>query len=211
MSVFLFGLCALCGYCEAYDDCSKFIIVVGKASEMDKKDLTMPRYRFRCVLDITPEDLHKMGAKAVGLDIDNTLAPDGTFNFVEGVHEWIDKIQKAGFPITVISNGTFIRVIPISKYLGNLPYVHLSCKPFSCGLKKAAKRMGVDISELAMIGDQLFSDIKAANRCGAIPVRVDPLPAKSLYPHYYKWKEKREEPILREFEKNHGYGVEGND
>ena len=79
-----------------------------------------------------------MGAKAVGLDIDNTLAPDGTFNFVEGVHEWIDKIQKAGFPITVISNGTFIRVIPISKYLGNLPYVHLSCKPFSCGLKKAA-------------------------------------------------------------------------
>ena len=65
MSVFLFGLCALRGYCEAYDDCSKFIIVVGKASEMDKKDLTMPRYRFRCVLDITPEDLHKMGAKAV--------------------------------------------------------------------------------------------------------------------------------------------------
>ena len=178
---------------------------------MDKKDLTMPRYRFRCVLDITPEDLHKMGAKAVGLDIDNTLAPDGTFNFVEGVHEWIDKIQKAGFPITVISNGTFIRVIPISKYLGNLPYVHLSCKPLSCGLKKAAKRMGVEISELAMIGDQLFSDIKAANRCDAIPVRVDPLPAKSLYPHYYKWKEKREEPILREFEKNHGYGVEEND
>lgn len=211
MSVLLFGLCALCGYGKAYVDCSKFITVVGKASEMDKKDLTMPRYRFRCVLDITPEDLHKMGAKAVGLDIDNTLAPDGTFNFVEGVHEWIDKIQKAGFPITVISNGTFIRVIPISRYLGNLPYVHLSCKPFSCGLKKAAKRMGVDISELAMIGDQLFSDIKAANRCGAIPVRVDPLPAKSLYPHYYKWKEKREEPILREFEKNHGYGVEGND
>lgn len=49
---------------------------------MNKKDLTMPRYRFRCVLDITPEDLKKMGAKAVGLDIDNTIAPDGTLNFV---------------------------------------------------------------------------------------------------------------------------------
>lgn len=184
----------------------------GKAlKNMDKKNLTMPRYRFRCILDITPEDLHKMGAKAVGLDIDNTIAPDGTLKFVEGIREWVDKIQKAGFPITVISNGTFIRVIPISKYLGGLPYIHLSMKPFPFGLKKAAKRMGIDISELAMIGDQLFSDIKAANLCGAIPVRVDPLPTKSLYPHYYEWKSKREEPIIREFEKNHGYGVDGND
>ena len=122
-----------------------------------------------------------MGAKAVGLDIDNTLAPDGTFNFVEGVHEWIDKIQKAGFPITVISNGTFIRVIPISKYLGNLPYVHLSCKPLSCGLKKAAKRMGVEISELAMIGDQLFTDVLAARRLGMLSVLVSPLSRKEWW------------------------------
>ena len=28
--------------------------------------LLMPKYRFRSVLDITPEDLRKMGAKAVG-------------------------------------------------------------------------------------------------------------------------------------------------
>lgn len=173
-----------------------------------KKDLlTMPKYRFKCILDVTPEDLKKMGAKAVGLDIDNTIAPDGTMNFVEGIHEWIETITNAGYPITIISNGTFLRVIPISKYLGGVPYIHLSLKPFTFGLRKAAKRMGVDITELAMLGDQLFSDIKAANLCGAIPVRIDPLPAKSLYPHYYAWKEKRELPIIKAFEEMHGYGV----
>jgi len=160
--------------------------------------LLMPKYRFRSVLDITPDDLRKMGAKAVGLDIDNTIAPDGTLKFIDGAQEWIDSVRAAGFPVTIVSNGTIFRVGPIAKKFG-LPCVSLSMK--------AAKRMRVDITELAMLGDQLFSDVKAANRCGAIAVRIDPIPMKSLYPHYYAWKEKRERPILEEFEKLHGYGV----
>lgn len=173
---------------------------------MDKYRLTMPKYRFKSVLDITPEDIQKMGARAIGLDIDNTIAPDGTFNFLEGVEKWFQTMRAAGIPIMLISNGTIFRVGPISKKFG-LPYVSLSCKPFSHGLKKAAKKMGVPVSQMAMLGDQLFSDVKAANRCGAIAVRIDPMPAKSLYPHYYAWKEKRELPIIKAFEAQHGYGV----
>lgn len=168
--------------------------------------LLMPKYRFRSVLDITPGDLQKMGAKAVGLDIDNTIAPDGTLKFIDGAQEWIDSVRAAGFPVTIVSNGTIFRVGPIAKKFG-LPFVSLSMKPYTNGLYRAAKRMQVDITELAMLGDQLFSDVKAANRCGAIAVRIDPIPMKSLYPHYYAWKEKRERPILEEFEKLHGYGV----
>lgn len=168
--------------------------------------LLMPKYRFRSVLDITPDDLRKMGAKAVGLDVDNTIAPDGTLKFIDGAQEWIDSVRAAGFPVTIVSNGTIFRVGPIAKKFG-LPFVSLSMKPYTNGLYRAAKRMRVDITELAMLGDQLFSDVKAANRCGAIAVRIDPIPMKSLYPHYYAWKEKRERPILEEFEKLHGYGV----
>lgn len=167
----------------------------------------MPRYRFRKITDITPDDLRKMGAEAVGLDIDNTVAPDGTLRYIDGIREWVETIKAAGFPITVITNGTLIRVLPVVKYLGGLPYVHLSRKPSPRGLIKAARRMNVDITALAMLGDQLFSDIKAANRCGAIPVRIDPYTEKNLYPHYYKWKEKRENPIIKKFESEHGYGV----
>lgn len=173
---------------------------------MDNYTLLMPKYRFRSVLDVTPEDLHKMGAKAVGLDIDNTLAPDGTMKFIDGAQAWIDSILAAGFPVMLISNGTIFRVGPIAKRFG-LPFVSLSMKPFANGLLRAAKRMQVDITELAMLGDQLFSDVKAANRCGAIAVRIDPIPMKSLYPHYYAWKDKREQPILEAFEQLHGYGV----
>lgn len=174
---------------------------------MEKDALLIPKYRFKSLVDITASDLEKMGAKAVGLDIDNVIAPDGTFRYASGVKEWVRKIREAGYPVMLISNGTLMRVMPVSKYLDNLPFIHLSKKPSPRALIKAAKKMDVDISELAMLGDQLFSDIKAANRCGAIAVRVDPLEAKSLYPHYYKWKAKRERPYLEKFEKLHGYGV----
>lgn len=67
--------------------------------------------------------------------------------------------------------------------------------------------MGVDITEFAMIGDQLFADIKAANKCGAIGVRVDPLEGETRFKHYYAKRRRKEEPVLAEFQKNHGYGV----
>ncbi len=173
---------------------------------MDKTALLMPKYRFKSVLDVRPEDLRKMGAKAVGLDIDNTLAPDGTMKFIAGAEKWVREIQAAGFPVILISNGTILRVGPIAKRF-SLPFVALSMKPRPRGLLRAAKKLGVPVTQLAMLGDQLFSDVLAANRCGAIAVRIDPIPMKSLYPHYYKWKEKRERPILEAFEKLHGYGV----
>lgn len=168
----------------------------------------LPKYRFKSILDVKPEDLKKMGAKGVGLDIDNTIAPDGTYNFIPGIKDWINKIQSAGYPIIIISNGSLLRVWPISKYLGNISFIHLSSKPKPRSLIKAAKRMNIDITELAMLGDQLFSDILAANRCGAISVRIDPLTSGSLYPHYYKWKAKREAPILKEYERTKGYGTD---
>ena len=173
---------------------------------MENFALLMPKYRFRSALDITPADLKAMGAKAVALDIDNTLAPDGTFHYLQGSKEWVESIVEAGYPVTIVSNGSILRVGPIAKHF-RLPYVCFSGKPKPKGLLKAAKRMQTPIEQVAMIGDQLFSDIKAANSCGAIAVRVDPTTGRNLYPLFYKWNYKREKPILKEFEKTHGYGV----
>lgn len=174
----------------------------------EKTALCMPRYRFKSILDVTPDDIKAMGAKAVGLDIDNTLCPDGKFKCIDGVKEWIRSVTDEGIPIMIISNCTIMRMLPLARFL-ELPYIHLAKKPKPRGLIKAAKRLNVDIAELAMIGDQLFSDIMAANRCGAIPVRIDPLPPETtLYPNYYRIKAKREEKYIRLFEKDHGYGVD---
>lgn len=163
-------------------------------------------YRFEKVTDITIEDIKNMGAKAIALDVDNTICFDGSMNFAEGVFQWIDTIKNAGIPMMIITNATEPRAGRVARKVG-LPYLHLAKKPWSFKLKKAAKKMGVDISQMAMLGDQLFADVKAANKCGAIAVRIDPMKGETRFPRYYAKRRAKEAPILAEFEKTHGYGV----
>ena len=171
--------------------------------------MTEPRidYRFRSVTDITVDDLHKMGAEAVGLDIDNTICLDGSMTFIDGLENWIDEVQKAGIQVMIITNAIEPRPGTLAKRL-KIRHVSFARKPSGHKLKKAARMMNVDISKLAMIGDQLFADIKAANRCGAIAVRVDPIEGEYRFERFYARRRKKEAPILAEFEKTHGYGVE---
>ena len=166
----------------------------------------MPRYRFKSVLDITIEDLHKMGAKAVALDIDNTICNDGSVTTIDGLEEWLKSVQDNGIKIMIISNAIPRRPKILSKRL-NLPYLASAKKPKPDKLLTGAEMMEVKIHEMAMIGDQIFADIMAANACGAIPVLVDALSGKTRFPTFYAIRRRKEKPILEAFEKLHGYGV----
>ncbi len=166
----------------------------------------MPRYRFKSVLDITIEDLHKMGARAIALDIDNTICNDGKENCIDGLEEWLEKVQNAGIKIMIISNAIGKRPRRVAEKLG-LAHLSFARKPKPHKLLTGAKLMGVEIGEMAMIGDQIFADIMAANRCGAIPVLVDALQGETRFPIFYANRRRKEKPIIEEFEKLHGYGV----
>lgn len=169
-------------------------------------DSAMPRYRFKSVLDITIDDLHKMGAKAIALDIDNTICNDGKENCIDGLTDWLAKIQGAGFKIMIISNAIGKRPRRVAEKLG-LAHLSSARKPKAHKLLAGAELMGVEIGEMAMIGDQIFADIMAANRCGAIPVLVDALKGETRFPIFYANRRRKEKPIIEEFEKLHGYGV----
>ena len=165
----------------------------------------MPKYRYKSVLDITVEDLHKMGAKAVALDIDNTICNDGKTNCIYGLDIWLKKIQESDIKVMIISNAMPRRPKIVATTL-NLPYLANAKKPKPHTLITGAEMMGVKIDELAMIGDQIFADVMAANNCGAIPILVDALPGKTRFPIFYATRRRKAAPIIKEFEKLHGYG-----
>ena len=165
----------------------------------------MPKYRYKSVLDITVEDLQKMGAKAVALDIDNTICNDGKTNCIDGLDIWLKEIQASGINVMIISNAMPRRPKIVSKALG-LPYIASAKKPKPHTLIQGAEMMGVEINELAMVGDQIFADVMAANNCGAIAILVDALPGKTRFPIFYATRRKKSAPIIKEFEKLHGYG-----
>ncbi len=165
----------------------------------------LPKYRYKSVLDISTDDLHKMGAKAVALDIDNTICNDGKTNCIDGLEEWLSNVQGAGIKAIIISNAMPRRPKIVAEKL-NLPYICKAKKPKPHTLVQGAEMLGVKITELAMVGDQLFADIQAANACGAIPILVDAVKGKTRFPIFYATRRRKSAPFLKEFEKLHGYG-----
>ena len=165
----------------------------------------MPKYRYKSVLDITVEDLNKMGAKAVALDIDNTICNDGRTNCIDGLQGWLEKVQDSGIKVIIISNAMPRRPKIVADFL-NLPFIASAKKPKPHTLIQGAEMMGVKIHELAMVGDQIFADVMAANNCGAIAILVDALKGRTRFPVYYAIRRRKATPIIKEFEKLHGYG-----
>ena len=149
----------------------------------------MPKYRFRRLPDITADDLRKMGALGVGLDVDNTTAFDSSNELIEGVSEWVEKMRAEGFPMVLISNGFKKRVAPVAAQLG-LDYIPFSIKPLPFGYLRAA-----------FVGDQLITDIRGANLAGAISVYVDPARKEERLVKMFMKRRVNERPILERFDR----------
>ena len=165
-------------------------------------DDLLPKYFFDRITDITPADFAAMGAKAVAIDIDNTIADDGAFHLFHGVRAWVKRIQAAGIQVVILTNTFPLRAKFISRLLGRLPYVANAEKPRQKGFQKAADLLGIPIGEMAMVGDQLFTDIRGANEAGAIPVRVKFRRPELLgYFHYRKLRHKEKKFLIS---KGHG-------
>ena len=63
---------------------------------------------------------------------------------------------------------------PFAKKLG-LDYVSRACKPLTFGVTRACKKYGLPPKQVALIGDQIFTDVFGGNRAGALTCYVETL------------------------------------
>lgn len=155
-----------------------------------------PKYFFNFITDISAEDIINMGCRAVAVDIDNTIAEDSTYKIFPGVSAWLSEMKSAEIPVVILSNTYKRRARKISAMLG-IPAIGKAGKPESSGYLRAAELCGVDIRELAMVGDQLFTDIQGANNAGAVSLRVRPKKREILLGLRYRLLRRRENIYLR--------------
>lgn len=131
-----------------------------------------PTYICKNVFEITPQRLKSLGIKALLLDVDNTLAIYHTDVPVDGVMQWIEQMQSAGIDLHILSNAKPKRLTRFANNVG-LPYFYMSLKPLPFKTNRAIKALGRQKSEVAIVGDQLFTDIMCANLCGIRSFWVD--------------------------------------
>ena len=164
-------------------------------------DRYMPKYRFRSVCDITAEFLEQKGIKGLLLDIDNTLIYDETLTPLPGVKEWVKHMQGAGIPMAIVSNAIAPRVYVTAKRLSISNYIYSAKKPKPDGLYRAAEKLGLPINSLAMVGDQLKTDIFSANAAGATAIFTDRARDEKIFKFYFKKARDGEKELLEEFER----------
>ncbi|MDR2655335.1 MAG: YqeG family HAD IIIA-type phosphatase [Oscillospiraceae bacterium] len=135
-----------------------------------KKKIFLPDIIYRHVWDIDLRDLLRIGISGLILDIDNTLAVADHPDPYEEVSAWLAAAAD-NFSAIILSNNKLGRVAPFAKKLG-LKYIHMALKPIPFNFFKAAKILGKPPEQLAVIGDQLFTDIAGGNLSNMYTVLV---------------------------------------
>jgi HAD superfamily phosphatase (TIGR01668 family) len=154
------------------------------------------------VEDLEPESLIKKGIKGVIVDLDNTIAPRGEGAVPSGIREWIKRIQSLGIDVVLISNSPSSRTQKYAQELG-LAWIANALKPLPMAFIRASKKMNIPLKSLAVVGDQVFTDVLGGNICGAFTVLVSPLSKKTDF-FTTKFVRVFERFILRKFKKGGG-------
>ena len=143
-------------------------------------DKLKPELYYQDIFAIDLIALDREGIKGLICDIDNTIMPWSEDTIIKEVLDWFDEIKEQGFSICLVSNGKDKRVKKLSQDL-SIPAVGLAAKPSKRAFKKAQKILKLKREEIAVIGDQLFTDIFGGNRMGFKTILVDPMSSKEFF------------------------------
>lgn len=158
-----------------------------------------PKEYLSNVTEITIDFLNKNQLKGVILDVDNTLI-DFNKKLLDGVEEWIKELKENGIKFCIVSNSNKLEKVKKVADTLQIPFIYFAKKPLKSGLKKAKEILNLEAKNIAVVGDQIMTDVIGANRCKMFSVLVKPIEEKD----YFITRVKRpiEKRIIQKYLKN---------
>lgn len=127
------------------------------------------------VTEIDLAALRERGIRGLLLDLDNTLVRWNAREVPKEVLNWVRQAHAAGFRLCILSNaGRAGRVEAVARQL-QVPFVVRAGKPRRRAFFQAAASLQVPPERMAVIGDQVFTDIVGGNRAGMFTILVRPM------------------------------------
>ena len=123
--------------------------------------------------------LKSLGISGLLVDIDNTLVPWGEPEIEDAFVAWIKKVKDEGFGICLVSNAKKGRARGFAQLL-DIPAVGLALKPFRRSFRRGMGILNLASHEVAVVGDQLFTDVLGGNRLGIYTILINPISSKEL-------------------------------
>ncbi|HHW98616.1 MAG TPA: YqeG family HAD IIIA-type phosphatase [Firmicutes bacterium] len=118
--------------------------------------------------------LKEQGIKAICSDLDNTLVAWESEQANPELLAWLKKARDAGFELYLISNAVPKRFEHFTHLLG-VKGISKAGKPRKRAFLQALRELGRPAEQVALVGDQIFTDVLGGNRVGLFTILVVPL------------------------------------
>ena len=151
------------------------------------------------VREITTNFLQNNKINALILDVDNTLI-DYDKNLPEETIEWAKELKNNNIKLYILSNtNKKEKVKTVAEKLG-IEDMYFAKKPLKIGFKKVQEKLKEPPQNIAVVGDQIFTDIVGGNRCKMFTILVEPIAEKDIW--ITMVKRPLENAIKRKYHKN---------
>lgn len=150
---------------------------------------------------ITEELLIKNNIKGIILDVDNTLIYYNK-ELLKDVDIWCNDLKQKGIKFCIVSNSNNKEKVKRVAGKLDIPFISFGMKPLKKGLNKAKQILNLEYKNIAVVGDQIFTDVIGANRLKMFSILVKPLETKDIL--ITKIKRPIEEAVLKKYLKMKG-------
>lgn len=141
--------------------------------------LLFPDQHLNNIFEIDSDHLQSMGIKGIITDMDNTLVAWRERTVYPRLAGWLEGLKKKGFKLIIVSNNSQDSGGRLAKEL-DIPAIWYAVKPRRKAFKKALEMMQLSPGEVAVIGDQVFTDVLGGNRLGLYTILVTPISEKEF-------------------------------
>ncbi len=115
------------------------------------------------IYEIDVDFFVKSNVKVLIADLDNTLDSYRLYHPGQRAYDLKEALNKVGIKLVIISNNKGKRVGSYAHDL-DVPYVWSARKPFAGKINRFIKDNNLNRDEVMLVGDQLMTDVGAANR-----------------------------------------------
>jgi HAD superfamily phosphatase (TIGR01668 family) len=141
----------------------------------------IPSLYINTVFEIDYKKLYENGIRLILTDLDNTLISYKENEADELLLSWIAERKREGFEVIIVSNNSNRERVSLFAKQLEIESVSVATKPLKRGFRKALKLASrkYDKTEIVAIGDQLMTDVFAANRMNYHSVLVKAIDRKT--------------------------------
>ncbi len=156
-----------------------------------------PDLLYEKIEDIDLDLLKEKGIKGFILDIDNTLVVPHT-HADDRAKEFVKKIKDNGFKACIVSNNIYERAKSFAEEV-ELDFVCDGNKPSARPFLLAIEKLKLENKEIAVVGDQIFTDVWGGNRQNMTTILVSPICDKEN--KFIKFKRMMENLVMKGYKK----------